>query len=243
MCHGNEEWRKIWRGIDLPFQNWHEKFDKFWAEHLTVPKVFILVCSFWAKHILFKLKKYRVVIFHETKEGYKIRRVIDLSFQNWHKGFDKFWPEHSKVSNICDILISELRVTSYKLIALPVELIARVKSYELFLLHELLVTFSIRVTSYYLLHELRVTFYIRVTSYCFLIHGPLNYSAIPLYWFLKRSPWLKADWNSTKVPISNANFSNKVPISESYPKNVILPESLKLLCPFTVKNPFNFYRN
>ena len=23
-----------------------------------------------------------------------------MSFQNWHKKFDKFWPEHSKVSNI-----------------------------------------------------------------------------------------------------------------------------------------------
>ena len=150
------------------FQNWHEKFDEFWPEHLTVSKIFILMYSFWAKHILLKLKKYRAVIFHETEEGYKIRRVIDLSFQNWHKEFDKFWPQHTKVSNICDILISELRVTSYKLIALRVELIARVKSYELFLLHELLVTFSIRVTSYFLLHELRVTFYIRVTSYCLL---------------------------------------------------------------------------
>ena len=54
--------------------------------------------SFWAKYILFELKKYRGVIFHETEEGYKIWRGIDLSFQNWHKEFDKFWPEHSKVS-------------------------------------------------------------------------------------------------------------------------------------------------
>ena len=51
-----------------------------------------------------------------------------------------------------DILIFELRVTSY----------------ELFLLHELQVTFCIRVTSYCFLHELRVTFYIRVASYCLL---------------------------------------------------------------------------
>ena len=29
MCYGNEEWCKIWRGIDLSFQNWHEEFDKF----------------------------------------------------------------------------------------------------------------------------------------------------------------------------------------------------------------------
>ena len=29
MCHDNEEWCKIWRGIDLSFQNWHEEFDKY----------------------------------------------------------------------------------------------------------------------------------------------------------------------------------------------------------------------
>ena len=34
MCHGNEEWYKNWRGIDLSLSNWHEEFDKFWPEHL-----------------------------------------------------------------------------------------------------------------------------------------------------------------------------------------------------------------
>ena len=42
-----------------------------------------------AKYILFELKKYRGVIFHETEEGYKIWGRIDSSFQNWHKEFDK----------------------------------------------------------------------------------------------------------------------------------------------------------
>ena len=65
-----------------------------------------------------------------------------------------------------DILINELQVWSYELISLRVAFIARVTSYNLFLLHELRVTFCIRVTSSCLLHELRVTFYIRVTSYC-----------------------------------------------------------------------------
>ena len=27
-------------------------------------------------------------------------RGIDLSFENWHNEFDKFWPEHSKISKI-----------------------------------------------------------------------------------------------------------------------------------------------
>ena len=38
--------------------------------------------SFWAKYILFELKKYRGVIFPETEEGYKILRGTDLSFQS-----------------------------------------------------------------------------------------------------------------------------------------------------------------
>ena len=52
------------------------------------------------KCILFVLRKYRGVIFHETVEGYKISRGIDLSLKNWHNEFDKFWSERSKVSKI-----------------------------------------------------------------------------------------------------------------------------------------------
>ena len=32
-CKVTEELWKIWRGIDLLFQNWHEKFDEYWLEH------------------------------------------------------------------------------------------------------------------------------------------------------------------------------------------------------------------
>ena len=28
----------------------------------------------------------------------------ELTFQNWHGKFDKFWPERSKVSNICTLM-------------------------------------------------------------------------------------------------------------------------------------------
>ena len=47
-----------------------------------VSKISTLMDSFSAKYILFELKKYRGVIFHETEEGYKIWRGINLSFQN-----------------------------------------------------------------------------------------------------------------------------------------------------------------
>ena len=106
IFHETEGGCKIWRGIDSSFQNWHKEFDKFWPECSKVSKIFTLMGSLWAKCIFFELKKYRGVIFHETEEGYKIWRGIDLSFQNWHKEFDKIWPEHSKVSKIFILMSS-----------------------------------------------------------------------------------------------------------------------------------------
>ena len=80
-----------------------QEFDKFWPKHVKVSKLFTLLNPFWVKYILFELKKYRGIIFHKTELGYKIWRGIDL-FKNWHKEFDKFWPEHSKVSKIFTLM-------------------------------------------------------------------------------------------------------------------------------------------
>ena len=104
IFHETEDGYKIWRRIDLSFQNWHKEFDKFRPEHSKVSKIFTLIVSFWAKYIFFELKKYRGVLFHETEEGYKIWRWMDLSFQTWHKESDKFWPEQSKVSKIFTLM-------------------------------------------------------------------------------------------------------------------------------------------
>ena len=98
VFHETEEGYKIWRGIDLSFENWHKEFDTFWPEHSKVSKNFTLMGSFWAKYILFDLKRYRGVIFHDIEEWCKIWRKTDLSFGKWHEEFGKFSPEHSKVS-------------------------------------------------------------------------------------------------------------------------------------------------
>ena len=90
IFHENEEGTKIWGGIDLSFQNWHEKFDKFWPQDSKVSTIFILMGSFWAKYILFELKKYRGVIFHETEEEYIIWRGIDLLFQISRRDWTNF---------------------------------------------------------------------------------------------------------------------------------------------------------
>ena len=63
-----------------------------------VSNIFILMGSFRAKYIFVSTqKKHRGVISHESEEGYKIWRRIVLSFQTWHKEFDKFRPEQLKV--------------------------------------------------------------------------------------------------------------------------------------------------
>ena len=67
------------------------------TQALEHSNIFTLMCSFWAKYILFELKRYRGVIFHETEEWCKIWRKTDLWFEKWHEKFDKFSPEHSKV--------------------------------------------------------------------------------------------------------------------------------------------------
>ena len=87
----NEKWCKIWRGMDLSVQNWHEEFDEFWPEHSKISKMCTLMGCFWPKYIMFELKKkYRGVMFDGTEDWCKIWRKTDLCFQKWHEEFDKF---------------------------------------------------------------------------------------------------------------------------------------------------------
>ena len=99
ICNDTEEWWKIWRGIDLLFQNRHEEFDKFWLEHLSLKTVHFngLVLT---KDIMFVRKKYRGVIFHETREWCKILRKTDLWFRKWHEELGKISPKCTKVSKL-----------------------------------------------------------------------------------------------------------------------------------------------
>ena len=83
---------------------------KFWQEstcnfktdirNLTSFDLNTLMGSFWTKYILYEPKKYRGDIFYETKEGCKIWKGIDFSFENWQKEFGKFWREHLKMSKL-----------------------------------------------------------------------------------------------------------------------------------------------
>ena len=100
MCFDNEEWCKIWKGIELPVQNWHEEFNKFWPENSKISKLCTLMVCFWPKYIKFELTKYRGVKFHSTQDWYKFWRKTDLYFQKWNEEFGKISPEHLKVSKL-----------------------------------------------------------------------------------------------------------------------------------------------
>ena len=100
LYHDNEEWCKIWRRIDLSSQNWHEEFDEFWPGHLKLSKIYTLMRSSWTKYLMFELKRYRRVMLNDTEEWCKIWRGTVLWFGKWHEKFDKFLPEHSKVSKL-----------------------------------------------------------------------------------------------------------------------------------------------
>ena len=102
MCHDNEEWCKIWTGIDWSVQNWHEEFNDFWLHHLKISMICTLMGCFWPKYIMFELRKYREVMFDGTQDWYKIWRKTDLCFQKWHEEFGKILPEHVRKSKNLD---------------------------------------------------------------------------------------------------------------------------------------------
>ena len=104
LCHDNEEWCKIWRGIDLSVQNWHEEYDEFWPEHSKISKICTLMDCFWPKYIMFELKKYREVMFDGTEYWCKTWRKNDLCFQKSHEEFSLFSPEHVRKTKNWDEL-------------------------------------------------------------------------------------------------------------------------------------------
>ena len=57
LDNDNEEWCKIWRGIDLSVQNWHNEFDEFSPKHSKTSNICTLIGCFWPKYIKFELKK------------------------------------------------------------------------------------------------------------------------------------------------------------------------------------------
>ena len=97
MCNDTKEWWKIWRGIDLSFQNWHEEFNQFWTEHSKISKICTLMGYFWPKYTMFELKKVQRNYLSWHWRVMQNLKKIDLWFGKWHEEFGRFSPEHSKI--------------------------------------------------------------------------------------------------------------------------------------------------
>ena len=46
---------------------------------------------------IYGLQIYKEDLCYDNEEWCKIWNRIDLSLQNWHKEFNKFWPDYSKI--------------------------------------------------------------------------------------------------------------------------------------------------
>ena len=103
MPHDTEDWCKIWTKANLLFQNWQE-FGEFWSEHSKVSKICTFIGPFCGKYIIFDLKKYWGVIFHNTENSCKIWKKTSLWFGKWNKDFGKFSLEQPKISIICSLM-------------------------------------------------------------------------------------------------------------------------------------------
>ena len=82
ISHDPEDWCKIWRKTDLFFQKWQE-LGEIRLEHSKIYKTCFFICSFSEKYLMFDLKKYRGVIFHDTEGWSKFEEKLILA--NFHQ--------------------------------------------------------------------------------------------------------------------------------------------------------------
>ena len=100
ICHDNEQWRMMqnWK------RNWLVLSKLTWGLWWILTRALEnLICTLigclWPKYMC-DLKKYRGVMFRSTEYWCKIWRKTDFCFQKWHEEFEKFSPEHLKVSKL-----------------------------------------------------------------------------------------------------------------------------------------------
>ena len=95
MIDCTQDWYKVWKKTNLCFQK------LTWG---ICVQTGTLMAYFCLKLKIYELKIYRWVMCHDNEEWCKNWSGIDFSVQNWHEAFEKFWPEHSKISKICTLM-------------------------------------------------------------------------------------------------------------------------------------------
>ena len=104
MFDGTQDWYKVWRKTDLYFQKLAWGIWQICSRALESLQIGTFMACFCLKLKMRELKIYKGVLSHDNEEWCKNWKGIDLSVQNWHEEFDKFWPEHSKISKICTLM-------------------------------------------------------------------------------------------------------------------------------------------
>ena len=96
MQNLKKNWLVVWKMKWGIWQIFTKSYDSLKTE--------TLMASFCLKLRMYELKNYRGVVCHDNEKWYKNWIGIDLSVQNWHKEFGKFWPEHLKISKLCTLM-------------------------------------------------------------------------------------------------------------------------------------------
>ena len=101
-----------------------EELTNFDSRAWKVSKVYTLIGCFWPKYVMFELKKYRWVIFHNTRVWCKTWGKIDLLFGKWQEKFGKFSTVHTNVSKLGPSLGPFMQSRKYMSLKLTWELCA-----------------------------------------------------------------------------------------------------------------------
>ena len=88
--------KKNW--LWVPKTTWRIWWILMWA--VASLKVWILMCYFCQKCIMFEPKKYRWVMCHNTEKWWKIWGGTVLCSEKWHEEFVEFWPNTRKFQNL-----------------------------------------------------------------------------------------------------------------------------------------------
>ena len=100
----NQDWYKVWRKTGLYFQKLTWQIWQIFTRALGSLQIRILMAYFCIKLRMYELKIYGGVLCHDNEQWFKNWRGIDLSVQNWHEEFDKFWPKQLKIAKICTLM-------------------------------------------------------------------------------------------------------------------------------------------
>ena len=100
VFHDYKNNTKFEEELTCPFKIDMRNFYKFWPGHSKVSKICTSMDSFWAKYIIFELKKYRGFMFHHIEDWCKFEEKLTCGLENDIEEFGRFLPGHLNVSKL-----------------------------------------------------------------------------------------------------------------------------------------------